>query len=278
MLIRTITGAILVALAVPLLIFSHTLAFPIALAVLGVVALFELFRCTGVLKNIFLTAPFYLFAIVMPYFVYASDGVESFAPGALFGAFLLLLISFAASVFSKGALPLDRMAISAFAGLYICLAFSALQGVRNFDCGLWVWLIMFAGTIFTDIFAYLFGRAFGKHKLIEDVSPKKTVEGSIGGSIMCMLMTVGLGVLFAHVVPDVVMHPVRLVFLGLVVALVSQLGDLLMSLIKRHFGIKDYGKIFPGHGGVLDRFDSLLAVGMAVYIFQSFFPVLELAS
>ena len=119
----------------------------------------------------------------------------------------------------------------------------------------------------TDTFAYFCGRLFGKHKLIPDVSPKKTIEGSIGGTLFC----VGAMILYGVIVHRIAEGTMEVNFLmlgvsGLLIAVVSQIGDLLMSSIKRVYGIKDYGRLFPGHGGVLDRFDSVLAVSVMLAV------------
>ena len=115
----------------------------------------------------------------------------------------------------------------------------------------------------TDIFAYFSGMLFGKHKLIPEVSPKKTVEGSIGGTLFCILSFI----VFGLVVDGFFSMNANFVFLAvsaLAVSILAQVGDLIMSVIKRQYGVKDYGKIFPGHGGVLDRFDSILATSLAM--------------
>ena len=117
----------------------------------------------------------------------------------------------------------------------------------------------------TDIFAYFCGLAFGKHKLIPDVSPKKTVEGSIGGIIFCAIGYIVYGIIVSRVF-DVEMNIFALGIFGLIISVVAQIGDLSASLIKREFGVKDYGSLFPGHGGVLDRFDSVIAVSCVLMI------------
>jgi phosphatidate cytidylyltransferase len=128
---------------------------------------------------------------------------------------------------------------------------------------MFIYLLIFIGAWTTDIFAYFTGFFFGKHKLIEDVSPKKTIEGSVGGTIFCALAFVLTGI----IVDAFFEGNANLVFLaisGICISVIAQVGDLIMSVIKRHYGIKDYGKIFPGHGGMLDRFDSILAVSLGV--------------
>ena len=115
----------------------------------------------------------------------------------------------------------------------------------------------------SDTFAYFVGMLFGKHKLIEDVSPKKTIEGSIGGIFFCVVSFVVFGIIM-DVFFDRSANILFLAISAVAVSVVSQIGDLIMSVIKRHYGIKDYGKLFPGHGGMLDRFDSILAVALVM--------------
>ena len=123
----------------------------------------------------------------------------------------------------------------------------------NFDMGkIYVWLI-FIIAFATDTCAYFVGYAFGKHKLIPNVSPKKTIEGSIGGilgSTICCLI-------FGHIFN---LNMVLMLILGSIGSIIAQIGDLFASSIKRYVGIKDYGNLIPGHGGILDRFDSVILV------------------
>jgi phosphatidate cytidylyltransferase len=124
-------------------------------------------------------------------------------------------------------------------------------------------MLIFFGAWFTDIFAYFCGMLLGKHKLIPDVSPKKTVEGSIGGIFFATLSFLIYGII-TNTYFGTHSNLYFLCIAGVVVSVLSQIGDLLMSHIKRHYGIKDYGSIFPGHGGMLDRFDSILAVAIGL--------------
>ncbi|MBP5610924.1 MAG: phosphatidate cytidylyltransferase [Clostridia bacterium] len=117
----------------------------------------------------------------------------------------------------------------------------------------------------TDTFAYFTGRFFGRHKLIPEVSPKKTVEGSVGGTVFCIVgyIVFGLVMQFSY---GFTVNYWMLGVAGLLVAVISQIGDLIASLIKREHGIKDYGRIFPGHGGVMDRFDSVLTTSVTLWL------------
>ena len=128
----------------------------------------------------------------------------------------------------------------------------------NFDMGkIYVWLI-FIIAFATDTCAYFTGYAFGKHKLIPKVSPKKTIEGSIGGILGSTLICLAFGYYFNIDLKVIVI-------LGFLGSIVAQVGDLFASSIKRYVGIKDYGKLIPGHGGILDRFDSVILVAPFVY-------------
>lgn len=123
--------------------------------------------------------------------------------------------------------------------------------------------LVFVASWGTDIFAYFVGMICGKHKLIPDVSPKKTIEGAIGGIIGTTALFAIYGMLFLHL--ETVQYVVLIAFAPFA-SVIAQVGDLLMSLIKRNYGIKDYGKLLPGHGGVLDRFDSIIAVSLFLCI------------
>ena len=124
-----------------------------------------------------------------------------------------------------------------------------------------------------DAGGFFIGASFGKHKLCPNVSPKKTVEGAVGGLIFCVLTAVVLGLLFAFVIaPEYKFNFVALIILGVVDAVVSIFGDLSFSLIKRSVGIKDYSSVFPGHGGMLDRFDSIIFTAPVMLAINQFLP------
>lgn len=128
------------------------------------------------------------------------------------------------------------------------------------EYSLLVWLI-FLSAFGTDIMAYFTGYFFGKHKLCPKISPKKTIEGSIGGIIGSVLIC---GIFGYFIMPFVLIH---CIIIGVMGGIVSQFGDLTASLFKRKMGIKDYGNLIPGHGGVLDRIDSLLFTAPFIYYY-----------
>ena len=134
----------------------------------------------------------------------------------------------------------------------------------SFSEGLWLLMFVFVAVALTDIGAYYFGVKFGKHKLAEVISPKKTVEGAIGGAL-CAILISCCGVFYTQ------LTLLQAIIGGMIVTLSAQLGDLSESLIKRDAGVKDSSNILPGHGGMLDRFDGyLFAIPVAYYFFTHF--------
>lgn len=142
---------------------------------------------------------------------------------------------------------------------YIGFSFRSLLHIRNHSLTLFIYLI--AIVILTDSAAYFAGRFFGKHKLAPKISPKKTVEGAVGG----WLAGAGFAVVYA-MMNDLFTEVWVLIVLAICLPILSQIGDLVASALKRKYGIKDYGKIFPGHGGVMDRVDSQLLAGILLYV------------
>ena len=261
---RIITGVIGISVIIPLFIFSNTVAFTIVIALATVMCLYEMFRCMGIHKKYAITMPAYTLAAAIPFFLrYLGDNAVA-AKLCFIVAVLYLVIVFALMIWSHGKIKFnDSMAVFVITA-YIIAGTNSIIYVRDFDdVGQYLYLLIFLGAWMTDIFAYFAGYLFGKHKLIPDVSPKKTIEGSIGGIIGCILTFIIYG-LVIDIAFDRSANLLFLALMGFIASVVSQIGDLLMSVIKRHYGIKDYGKIFPGHGGMLDRLDSVLIVSLGM--------------
>ena len=264
MLKRIITSIVAVCVLVPVLFLSGTPVLPAAVAVVTVIAVFEMLKCMGIHKKYAVALPLYVAAAFVPFVVRYVENRSTVASVCFVAAVLYLIVMFVSIVWSHGKLHFADGMSMYILGIYIIAAMNSIIYVRDFgEGGKFIYLLIFMGAWITDIFAYFTGVFFGKHKLIEDVSPKKTIEGSIGGIFFCALSFV----VFGLVVDGAFGRDANIVFLavsGVIVSVVSQVGDLIMSVIKRHYGIKDYGKIFPGHGGVLDRFDSVLAVALGM--------------
>ena len=270
MLKRIITSIFALAVLIPALFLSGTWVFPIALAIVSVMCLFEMFRCMGIHKNIALTLPLYAFALAFPILqrLFSNDmyvAIIAFMAGCVY-----IIYAFALIVWSHGKLAYNNITSVCLTSFYILIAINMILYIRDFgESGQFIYLLIFIGAWVTDIFAYFTGVFFGKHKLIEDVSPKKTIEGSIGGTVFCALAFILMGI----IAREFFGREANLLFLaisGVIMSIVAQIGDLILSVIKRHYGIKDFGKIFPGHGGMLDRFDSLMAVTLGVALMCMF--------
>ncbi len=259
--IRTITAAVLVAIAIPILVFSEYLIYPIALAILAAIAVFELLRVMGAEKKYLVSVPAYIISLLLPlmsYYFTRESRLEYllFVSAALFTYMLYLMFT---SVFSQGSFPISKAAEVFMSVTYVSVSFTSLATVRYVQCGLVCVMLAFVVAWCTDVMAYFGGSLFGKHKLIPSVSPKKTVEGAVSGVLGAIVACLIYGLLI-ELFTDVNANYISLAVIGLSLSFISQLGDLAASLIKREYGVKDYGSLLPGHGGIMDRFDSVLAV------------------
>ena len=266
---RILTGVIAFCfLLVPVVFFADTVVLPIAVALFGVVATYEVLHCVGLHKNLWVSAPLYLVSAALPF------GIRYFAIGSVLALpmalCVVLIYLLATAVFSHGKTDIRDVSTSLVLWLYTLIGFAGLIIIHDFiRGGQYFYLLAFVGAWVTDTFAYFPGMHLGKHKLIPDVSPKKTVEGAVGGVVFCTLSFVVFGLLYNRfwlADGDEAIPLLAMAIVGFIVSIVSQIGDLSLSLLKRKYGIKDFGKIFPGHGGVLDRFDSVLAVSIILTV------------
>ncbi|MBQ9940519.1 MAG: phosphatidate cytidylyltransferase [Clostridia bacterium] len=269
MLKRIITAVLMIAVLLPVMYFSGGYIFEIAVAFLSVVAVYELLECTQLTKEYAVCIPLFLYAVAMPLYV----GISYRYVYNL--TVLVIFVIFSVSVFSKGKCSIEKLAsLSAFV-VYVVSSFTALIILRRGEFGEYIIWLVIIGACVTDTAAYFTGFVCGKHKLIPDVSPKKTVEGAVGGIVFCTAAYIIYGLWVEKTFPV----KADILFLGIagfIVSIVSQLGDLVASKIKRHYNIKDFGKIFPGHGGVLDRFDSIIAVAAFLLVITSCSDVIPL--
>ena len=264
---RIITAIVLLSVFIPVLVFSDTAVFPAVISIISLVAVFEYLKCLGFDKKYAVSVPAYLLSLALPLAAeFKSDTGFVLITAAVFSVYLFYLFAYA--VFKRGKL-LYSSVTSVFTGIfYIVGAMVCVVLLRRTEGGEYLYLLIFISAWITDTFAYFTGRFFGKHKLIEAISPKKTVEGSIGGTLFCILSYLLFGFIVGRIYEITPNYPV-LALSALAVSLVAQIGDLIFSLIKREHGIKDYGKIFPGHGGMLDRIDSIIPVAFMLHILVS---------
>ncbi|MBQ3534598.1 MAG: phosphatidate cytidylyltransferase [Clostridia bacterium] len=251
---RVITAVIAIALFIPVLYFLPTIVLTIVCGALMAVGAWELLYATK-------SCPKHPFLYLSCAAAFAVPLTLS-RPDSLMWPFLTvcalyMMAVFACAVFDHKTISYDMLGKGFLAAIVLPLCFSSFVRIRNGDNGALLVLMPWVTVWVCDSFALFTGMLFGKHKLAPYVSPKKTIEGSVGGlvwaTIACVLYVVIVNSCFGL---DLEIWPA--ILFGVVGSTAGQIGDLSLSVIKRGAGIKDYGNLFPGHGGVWDRFDSIL--------------------
>ncbi len=267
---RLLVGIIGGIAAVALMLFGGEALFGIVIAVIALMGLYEMYSALGFIQNniplavIGFVAGGVLMAVMNGVLV-TYDLIKAVAL-----AFMAVLLIYMVIAHNKTGFADISMCL--FATFYVVAFFMHLSMLRNLTYGIFlIWIPIIIAWL-SDTFAYTFGRLFGKHKLIPEVSPKKTVEGAVGGVLggIVFMVIYGLVCVFCF---DKSVNWLSIILLGGFGSILSQLGDLAASWIKREKGIKDYGNLLPGHGGVMDRFDSVLIVAPFVYYFIELLPV-----
>jgi len=256
MLQRTITGVVALAIFFLVLYVLPAACMTALFCLLCAVAAHELVNAVGAFKNHPLRWVTCAAAALLPLVTGQPGGTLTGMTCLVFG---YVFLAFVWAIFDNKRVRFEELSYGFFGGLLIpYMLTSVLRIYRSeLELGQYMVLLPFIAAWACDSLAYTVGVFFGKHKLAPAVSPKKTIEGSLGG----LLGGAGGVVLMGYILTrlgDVTVSYLPLALVGAVAAVAGQLGDLSMSLIKRNVGIKDYGKLFPGHGGVLDRFDSVL--------------------
>lgn len=189
---------------------------------------------------------------------------------------ILLMLVFYALKFPR--VKMEDLAFTFFAIFYILFLMLSIAFVRDSGYyGHWMIWLIFVIAFGSDSSAYFVGVNFGKHKLVPNLSPNKTIEGAVGGLLGAGVIALIFGVIMYIYGPFTSGLEVGLMFvIGLVGSVVSQIGDLVGSAMKRHTGIKDFGKTIPGHGGILDRLDSILVTAAYVYVIQTLLTTVRL--
>ena len=266
MLKRIITSIVALCVLVPVLIWSDTVVLPVAVAVITVIGLYEMYKCIGKNKNIAVCLPAYALAVLSPFALRYLADKTAFAGMAFIAAALYLIYLFYLTVASRGKMTFGECGELFAVTLYIIAALNSIVYIRDLDGGKYLYLLIFIGAWITDTFAYFSGMLLGKHKLIPEVSPKKTVEGLIGGVVGSAVINIIALLICNAVCYKPFPIPVWLmIIVSIAVPLVGTLGDLTASAIKRSYGIKDFGNLIPGHGGIMDRMDSISFVAPFVY-------------
>ena len=260
---RIITGALFAIFMIAVAVLSGTYIYPFVFTLFSVIGTIEMLSCIGTRNSLRTAVPSIIYALVCPIVAY------NFRYGVLFAVTMCFMVIMLMSlVFKNENVKTEDVCTTFTMVAYVAICFSSLIRLRYVTTGVgtdtgetigqYFFLLVFVAAWITDTFAYFTGFFFGKHKLCPKISPKKTIEGSIGGTLFCVIAFLVYGIIISKVHPDFQPNFIGLAVVGLCMSVLSQIGDLLASVIKRTYGMKDYGNLFPGHGGVLDRFDSVL--------------------
>lgn len=271
---RVITAVVLLALLAVVVWQIYTPLFVIVIAFFSAVAANEIMKCAKV-SNKFILCSGTAFAFCVPFFASAHileplvstpqwALVINKVPNIVF-VIVLTLAFFLAMLKEYSHTKFEDVAVSFIASVVVPYGFSIFVRLRDIDgykTQIGVYLILFGliSALGTDTGAQLGGMAFGKHKMSPNISPKKTVEGAICGVITGFALNLIAMLLYNHFADSPLTQTQAIVLMCVepLIGVMSMMGDLSASVLKRNFGVKDFGKIFPGHGGVMDRFDSSL--------------------
>ncbi len=260
MLTRIITSIVAIAVFIAVIIFD-----PLILQfAMGIVVAFMLYECSHAMtKSIPVKVISYICGIAVLIGMMCGGSAAMLTICSTVALFMLM------TVLQHGKTDHREVFSMGFMTLYISVFMSYIVKLR-IDFGLCAMLVVFLSAWGSDTGAYFAGSFLGKHKLIPNVSPKKTVEGSIGGMISamlcCQIMMFVAGIKGEVVVGLTGVSGYAIIgLIGILGSVLSQIGDLTASAIKRDCGVKDYGKIFPGHGGFMDRFDSVVMIAPVIY-------------
>lgn len=270
MLKRTIVALALVPVLIVVTLFAPKGVAAVVVGLFTALAAYELLYGTKLVQDIRLLLCSVLMAFLVPIWCYHGCPQEM----AVLALLVFYILMFSRIMTSGLKVPFFHVAMCTFAGIVVPYMFSSLVRILCLEEGRYVILIPFVVAFMSDTGAYLVGVTMGKHKLCPNISPKKTVEGLIGGLTTAVLAMVVYGLVLEHHYDYTVNYAYVLIY-GLLGAACGVFGDLSFSVIKRQAKIKDYGSIFPGHGGVLDRFDSVIVAAPLIEVLLKLLPIIE---
>ena len=256
---RLLSGMILVAVALAAVIAGGPVLFALVAAI-SLIGMFELYRVYEIHNRLIGCAGY---AAAAGYFALLYFGCQEFYLALLAGAFLLVMCVY---VFSFPKVSAEQAMASFFGLFYLAVMLSYVYQLREGADGAYLVWLVFISSWGCDTCAYCAGRLFGKHKMAPVLSPKKSVEGAVGGVAGAGILGAVYGAVFQAQLPAFSeMAALWCAVICMAAALLSMVGDLAASAIKRNHGVKDYGKLIPGHGGILDRFDSMIFTAPVIF-------------
>ncbi len=281
---RVITGVVGSVLALVVLLLLPPVALNIAVAVVCGLAMNEMLIVTHFVGHRGLMASGVIFSVAAPFLLLFNEWAGSSMP-ALAVMFVYVMTLVVIQIKYHDTLPVERTGFVFFVSIILPVALSCLAYLRTFSLsgrqsdGLFYVFLTIILPWLCDIGAYFVGTFVGKHKLCPTISPKKTVEGLVGGFVVSVLASVLAGWLYQLYLTSqgiaAVVSLWQIALVALLLAPLSVAGDLFASIIKRQCHVKDFGSIMPGHGGVMDRFDSILFVAPVMFILVHYLPLIS---
>lgn len=271
MIVRIITGLLLGSVFLTVLFFLPPVFLAILLALMCAEISHELLRATKVEHSngmYLLTALSAAFIPLGQYLGFGNWTLRACSLVLMAALFFIAIRNYA----TPQEICFEKVMVCLFAGLMIPISLTAILVLKQMEYGQYFALLPVLCAFFSDIGAYFVGVLFGKHRGVTKVSPNKSVEGYAGGIFFGALVMLLYGLLVQRFVGIPVSLPVMALY-GLMGGVITELGDLSFSLVKRQYGIKDYGTLFPGHGGVLDRFDSMIFAAPAMLLLVELIPL-----
>ena len=266
---RRLVGVIAIPLIFILILFAPIWMFGMALGVVAAIAAWELLKCVCPGMSIRMVVYAGVGAFLLPFGT--SLGADLLTERfVLWGLVVVMFGELMVSIMREDTMDFQPIVMVLFAGFVLPMLFTSLIRIDMMENGPYLLLMVFIVAFASDSFAYFAGMFLGKHKLAPRLSPKKTIEGSAGGffgTIICMLI---YGICMSANGSTV--NFVVIAVYGYLGSLAGQLGDLSFSAIKRLHDVKDYSHIIPGHGGVLDRFDSMLFIAPLIELLMMWVP------
>ncbi len=262
---RITTGIVFVLVIVAVLALNNSIVDSIFVTLLSILGMYEYNRCFKAKGHHPLSFVGYITCLLIPLIGNVSSNI--LLSIILVAIPILMVASFAYIVIKKLKISVVDIAITFFSVLYVPFLFSFIKLLFIEPHGRILVILAFLCATATDTFAYEIGSRFGKHKLCPVVSPKKSIEGTVAGIIAAMVAT-GMLCYITNTYFNTEFNIIIMIFMGAVFSVVGQIGDLAASSIKRYCGQKDFSNLLPGHGGILDRFDSIMFISPMVYIFM----------
>lgn len=272
MLTRIVVSLVLAPLFLAVLLVCPVVVPTVMVSGIVALASCELLRATGAAKR----GHMYVFVAVSAALVPLCywQGVESWGVKLVLMALLCVLFLTAVLTYGReNAVTAEDVLFCLFGGVLYPVMMSALIQLRMMDKGQFLVMLPIVVAFLTDIGAYFVGMFLGRHRGVTMVSPNKSAEGFVGGLVSGVVFMLIYALIMKHGF-GLAVHMPRMALYGLVGSLVTMLGDLSFSLIKRQFGVKDYGSLLPGHGGMLDRFDSMSFAAPTLWVLVTLFPAL----